>query len=65
MKIKEYLLNKRALVVSEMAQLTKAGNMTFIEMNILSSKYIVIDEMIRELNQQHGKKTSKKNEGAN
>jgi hypothetical protein len=65
MKIKEYLLNQRALVVSEMAQLTKSGNMTFIEMNILSSKYIVIDQMIRELNQQHGKKTSKKNEIAN
>jgi hypothetical protein len=60
-QIKAYLLNQRALVVSEMAKLTKDGQMNFVQMELSTRKYNVIEELLRELNIKQPNEKKEKN----
>lgn len=62
MNIKAYLLNQRALVVSEIAQRSKDGKMNFYDLNLLTGRYTVIEDLLRELIiSQDATKAKKKN----
>jgi len=50
MNIKAYLLNQRALVVAEIAARSKEGKMNFYDLNILTGRYTVIEDLLRGLN---------------
>lgn len=50
MNIKAYLLNQRALVVAEIATRSKEGKMNFYDLNILTGRYTVIEDLLRGLN---------------
>lgn len=58
--IKAYLLNQRALVVSEIAKKSKEGTMNFYDLHLLTGQYIHFDQQLRQINE-NGKRKKEEN----
>lgn len=59
-EIKAYLQNQKEIVTATMIALLKTESMNMVELNYLTSKFIFIDQMLKELENGKGKKTTKK-----
>lgn len=58
-EIKAYLQNQKEIVTATMIALLKTESMNMVELNYLTSKFIFIDQMLKELENGKGKKTKK------
>lgn len=58
-EIKAYLQNQKEIVTASMIVLLKSESMNMVELNFLTSKFIFLDQMLKELNNGTAKKKAK------
>lgn len=58
-EIKAYLQNQKEIVTASMIVLLKSESMNMVELNFLTSKFIFLDQMLKDLNDGTAKKKAK------
>jgi len=55
--IKAYLQNQKEIITASMIVLLKSDRMNMVELNYLTNKFVIIDQMLKEL--ENGKANKK------